>query len=119
MEIGNKLFNNLSTPSTHSATPSALSAASGLPSSLPGVLAGPGGNAVCPSVPEDWETPPGVAEGVRVGVTDGGVAAAGRSAFVSLPASSDGSSWVGVVGESILNSVEGMESVCVLWLGLG
>lgn len=54
-----------------------------------------------------------------VGVTDGGVAAAGPSVLVSLPASSDGSSCVGVVGDTILGSVEGVESVCVLCVGLG
>lgn len=88
--------------------------ASGLTSCLPGVLAGWGGTAVCPSAPEGWETPPGVAEGVMVGVTDGGVAAAGPSALVSLPASSDGSSCVGVAGDNVLGSEEGVESVCVL-----
>lgn len=59
-----------------------------------------------------------MAEGVPVGVTDGGVTAAGPSALVSLPASSDGSSCVGVVGETVLGSVERVESVCVLWVGL-
>lgn len=55
---------------------------------------------------------------MTVGVT-GGVAAAGPSALVSLPTSSDGSSCVGVVGDSVLGSVEAVESVCVLWVGLG
>lgn len=106
-------------PNTHSVTPSTLSVASGLPSSLPGVLAGCGGTAVCPSAPEGCETPPGVAEGVTVGVTDGGVAATGPSALTSLPTSSDGSSCVGVTGDNVLGSEDGVESVCVLCVGLG
>lgn len=119
MELQKHVLSPLLRPPTHSVTPSALSGASGLPSSLPGVLAGWGGTAVCPSVPEAWETPPGVTEGVTVGVIDGGVAAAAPSALDSLPASSDGSSCVGVVGDTVLGSVEEAESVCVLWVGLG
>lgn len=60
-----------------------------------------------------------MAEGVTVGVRDGGVAAVGHSTLVSLPVSADRSSCVGVVGKSVLGSVEGVESVCVLWVGLG
>lgn len=60
-----------------------------------------------------------MAEGVAVGGTDGVVAAAGRSAFVSLAASSERNSCDGLLGDAVLGSVEVVESVCVLWVGLG
>lgn len=91
--------------------PSDLSDVSVLLSSLPGVLAGWGVSANCPSPVEFCMAGPDWAEGA----TGGGVAFATPSAFVSLPLSSAGSS--GVVIGAGFDSVGGMVSVCVLWEG--
>lgn len=87
--------------------PSDLSDVSILPSSLPGVLAGWGFSADCPSAVEFC--------GVETAVAGGGVAVASPSAFVSLLLSSVGSS--GVVSGAVFDSVGGTGSVCVSWEG--
>lgn len=97
--------------------PSDLSPASGLPSSLPGVLAGWGVPAVCPSAVGFCMAVPDRAEGAEMGVVGGGVVVAAPSAFVSLLLSSAASSAVRVVGGAVLASVGGVGSVCVLWVG--
>lgn len=97
--------------------PSGLSEASGLPSSLPGVLAGWGVPDVCPSAVGFCMAGPDRAEGAELGVAGGGVVIATPSALVSLLLSSAESSVVGVVGGAVLASVRGAGSVCVLWAG--
>lgn len=91
-----------------------LSGASGLPSSLPGVLAGWGVPAVCPSAGGFCIPGPDDAE---MDVAGGGVEVATPSAFDSLLLSSAESSVFGVVGGAAFASVEGAGSVCVLWAG--
>lgn len=96
--------------------PSDLSA-SGLPSSLPGVLAGWGVPAVCPSAVGFCMAVPDRADAAEMCVVGGGVVVATPSAIVSLLLSSVGSSAVRVVDRAGFASVEGVESVCVLWAG--
>lgn len=97
--------------------PSDLSEASGLPSSLPGVLAGWGVPDVCPSAVGFFMAVPDMGEGAEMDVAGGGVVVATPSAFVSLLLSSAGSSVVGVEGGAVLASVRGAGSVCVLLVG--
>lgn len=92
---------------THSAMPSDLSEASGLPSSLPGVLGGWGVPDVCPSAVGFCMAGPDRAEGAEMFVAGGGVVVATPSAFVSLLLSSAGSSVPGFVGGAVLASVRG------------
>lgn len=74
--------------------PSDLSAASGLPSSPPGVLAGWGVPDVCPSAAGFCMAVPDRAEGPEMGVVGGGVVVTTPSTFVSLLLSSAPSSAV-------------------------